>query len=77
MSRKKRNWAKYNRKLVNRGKITFWIDKDLAKNPFDKQKGKGRPRFSDAFLVAALSLRCIYCFQLKVEIPAASLCLHL
>lgn len=65
MSRKKRNWNQYNRKLVNRGRITFWIDKDLARNPFDKQRGKGRPRFSDAFLVAALCLRCVYSLSLR------------
>lgn len=59
MSRK-RNWPEYNRNLINRGKITLWIDRDLAKNPFDKQKGRGRPRFSDAFLIAALCLRSVY-----------------
>ena len=65
MSHKKRNWSQYNRKLVNRGRITFWIDKDLAKAPYDKQRGKGRPRFSDAFLIAALTLRCIYSLSLR------------
>ena len=65
MPRKKRNWSQYNRKLVNRGRISFWIDKDLAKNPFDEQRGKGRPRFSDAFLIAALCLRCVYSLSLR------------
>lgn len=65
MSHKKRNWSEYNKKLVNRGRITLWIDKDLAENPFDKQKGRGRPRFSDSFLIAALSLRSIYSLSLR------------
>ena len=65
MSRRKRNWSQYNRKLFNRGRITFWIDKDLAKNPFDKCRGRGRPRFSDAFLVAELCLRCVYSLSLR------------
>lgn len=64
MSRK-RNWPEYNRNLINRGKITLWIDRDLAKNPFDKQKGRGRPRFSDAFLIAALCLRSVYSLSFR------------
>lgn len=65
MSRKKRNWSQYNRQLINRGRVTLWIDKDLAKNPFDQQKGRGRPRFSDAFLIAALCLRSVYSLSFR------------
>lgn len=64
MSRK-RNWSQYNRNLINRGKITLWIDRDLAKNPFDKQKGRGRPRFCDAFLIAALCIRSVYSLSFR------------
>lgn len=65
MSHKKRNWPEYNKNLVNRGRITFWIDQDLVKCPFDAQNGRGRPRFCDSFLLAALSLRSIYSLSLR------------
>jgi len=65
MSRKNRNWSEYNKKLINRGRITVWIDEDLAKNPFDPQKGRGRPRFSDSFLIAALTLRIVYSLSFR------------
>lgn len=65
MSRRNRNWPQYNKKLVNRGRITVWIEESLANNPFEKRSGKGRPRFSDAFLVAALTLRAIYSLSLR------------
>jgi len=65
MSRKNRNWSQYNKKLVNRGRITIWIEESLAKNPFDRQLGRGRPRFSDTFLIAALSLRIVYSLSLR------------
>lgn len=60
MSRKIRNWSQYNQKLVNRGRITVWIEESLAKNPFDPQVGRGRPRFSDLFLISALTLGMVY-----------------
>lgn len=42
MGRSHINWPLYNKSLVNRGKITFWFSKDLAKCWYNKEKTGGR-----------------------------------
>ena len=55
-----RNWSKYNQSLVNRGKITFFIDrKSLSKDP--KKNKYGRPRqFSLPLIQLLLILKIQY-----------------
>ena len=40
---RKRNWSKYNKDLVKRGSLTFFIDADVLKQKPEKNK-RGRPR---------------------------------
>lgn len=45
MSHKKRDWSKYNKSLVNRGSLTFWVAPEIAqslKATADKSR-RGRP----------------------------------
>lgn len=41
---RKRNWQEYNKELVKRGSITFFIDPNLLKSELIHKKQKGRPR---------------------------------
>ena len=43
------NWKQYNKALINRGSLTFWIDEEaIAEWKQNKQGKRGRPRrFSD------------------------------
>ena len=68
MSHKKRDWSKYNKSLVNRGSLTFWIDpKVLKKWKSERQKGKlGRPfKYSDTLINLAATVR--YTFKLSLR----------
>lgn len=50
---KVRDWSKYNQNLVNRGKITFFIDPSiLSGNP--KKNRKGRPKVFSLPLIQLL-----------------------
>ncbi len=62
MSHKNRDWSKYNKSLVNRGSLTFWIHKKAVKSwKAKKQKGKkGAPFvFSDTVIETALTIKFI------------------
>jgi len=55
-----RNWSDYNRSLVNRGNLTFWIAEDLLANWIEKEKTgmrRASPRYSEAAIVAMASLK--------------------
>ena len=55
-----RNWSNYNRSLVNRGSLTFWIAEDLLANWVEREKTGMRgasPRYSEAAIVAMASLK--------------------
>ncbi|ASJ39822.1 hypothetical protein VVCECT4999_14400 [Vibrio vulnificus] len=43
------NWKQYNKALINRGSLTFWIDEEAIRQwKQSKQDKRGRPRqFSD------------------------------
>jgi IS5 family transposase len=58
---RKRIWQKYNQNLVNRGRITFYIDEEsLASNPRPKHV-RGRPRlFSHPLIQLLLILKIQY-----------------
>ena len=58
-----RNWRDYNRSLVNRGSLTFWIAEDLLANWIEKEKSGGRgasPRYTQAAMVAMASLKFVF-----------------
>lgn len=45
-----RNWKEYNRSLVNRGSLTFWISEELLDNWLEEEKtGEcgASPRYSE------------------------------
>lgn len=39
---RKRNWREYNKKLVQRGSLTFLIDPKIMKNPIDSSSKKAK-----------------------------------
>jgi len=58
-----RNWRDYNRSLVNRGSLTFWISEDLLANWIEQEKTGGRgasPRYSAAAMVAMASMKFVF-----------------
>ena len=68
MSHKNRDWSKYNKTLVNRGSLTFWIDsKAIKKWIASKQKGKrGRPfQYSNAAITMAATIRYVFKLSLR------------
>lgn len=57
---RKRNWPKYNKDLVKRGSITFFIDPDILEHNPKKNK-RGRPRlFSHPLIQLLLVLKIQY-----------------
>jgi len=60
MNNVKRCWGQYNKSLVQRGSITFWIDEDLLKNKEVFESTKGRPKFKKAILQAGWLLKTVY-----------------
>ena len=62
-----RNWAEYNRALVNRGSLTVWFEDAAPKWREKKRSGhKGRPRiYSDEAILCALVLRAVYHLPLR------------
>ena len=58
-----RNWSDYNRSLVNRGSLTFWISEDLLANWIEKEKSGGRgasPRYTQAAMLAMASMKFVF-----------------
>ncbi len=58
-----RNWSDYNRSLVNRGSLTFWIAEDLLANWIEKEKTGMRgasPRYTQAAMLAMASLKFVF-----------------
>lgn len=61
----KRSWSEYNRKLVNRGSITFWLNKECLESWKVKSGKKGRPPFSQAVIQAGLIIKTVYNLPLR------------
>lgn len=63
----KRDWKNYNKQLVNRGKINFWIDPKIMHNWKGKNEGKAcRPfRYSDEFIKAISYIRFKFHLSLR------------
>jgi hypothetical protein len=60
---RKRNWREYNKKLVQRGSLTFLINPKVMKTlaPKARKKKKGRPlEFSDQLLLLLLIIKIHY-----------------
>lgn len=61
------NWGKYNKNLQKRGSISFWIDDNISKWWYSKEKsGRGRPKhYSDKAIETCLKLRAIFRLPLR------------
>lgn len=60
---RKRNWREYNKRLVQRGSLTFLIDPKVMKTlaPKAQKKRKGRPlEFSDQLILTLLMIKIHY-----------------
>ena len=64
-----RNWAEYNRALIQRGSLTIWFSDDVAKGWLQKSPNnsrKGRPlTYSDQAILATLIIREVYHLPLR------------
>ena len=65
---KVRNWSDYNKALVNRGSVTFWLDKEARDAwhdcPPNGQRGRDN-QFSDKAVVAALMIQAVFGLSLR------------
>ncbi|GAA5647877.1 IS5-like element ISVpa3 family transposase [Vibrio proteolyticus] len=61
------NWKQYNKALINRGSLTFWIDEEaIRKWKQSKQDKRGRPRqFSDLAITTALMVKRVFSMPLR------------
>lgn len=69
MSRKIVNWPEYNKSLINRGSLTFWISEEVLSfwesHPRSKRKA-GRPeKYSDAAIKSACMMRFFFHLSLR------------
>lgn len=58
-----RNWSDYNRSLVNRGSLTFWISEELLDNWIEEEKTGERgasPRYTEAAIMAMASVKFVF-----------------
>lgn len=62
-----RNWAEYNRGLVNRGRVTIWFTEDIIKSWLAKNgRKRGRPKiYSDEAILCALVVKAVYRLPLR------------
>ena len=65
---KVKNWSEYNKSLVNRGSVTFWMDKNLPTfwicNVAVKKRG-GQTTYSDKAIMMCLILKEVYKLTLR------------
>jgi hypothetical protein len=62
----KRDWTQYNKQLVNRGKLHFWVSPEALKNWRAKKKNKhGRPFIYSNDLIKAL---CYLRFKFRISL---------
>ena len=69
ISYKIRNWAQYNKSLMNRGSLTIWFHEEAIMQwnaQAQEAKKRGRPRiYSDASIECMLILKCVYRLPLR------------
>ena len=58
-------WSEYNRNLVNRGSITFWISEKCLNSWVQKTGKNGRPSSSTAVIQASLIIETVYNLPLR------------
>jgi len=57
-----RNWSDYNRSLINRGSLTFWISQDLIDNWLAEELTGERgssPKYTDQAIQAMASVKFV------------------
>lgn len=66
-----RNWKDYNKSLINRGSITFWIDEKNIRSWYEQQsstKSRGRPnKYSNVSIVTILLLKQVFHLTLRAS----------
>lgn len=64
-----RNWKQYNKALVQRGSITFWINEEVAKQWYNQETrhgGRGRPNtYSNIAIESCLLVRSLFKLPLR------------
>lgn len=58
-----RNWKEYNRSLMNRGSLTFWISAELLDNWLEKEDTGRRGRsfvYTEAAILACVSMKFVF-----------------
>ena len=70
-----RNWADYNKSLVQRGSLTVWFSEDSIKTWIEDSSEKmkrGRPKtYSDEAILASLVIREVFHLPLKALHPSS------
>lgn len=76
-----RNWAAYNKSLVQRGSLTLWISEDVLANwhplPEGQRKRGGQRRYSDQAITCLLLLKAVYKLPYRQTIGFAQSILNL
>lgn len=68
MSHKKRDWSKYNKSLINRGSLTFWIAPEIANSwgAAVQEKRRGRPfTYADTAIETTAIIRYVFNLTLR------------
>ena len=68
MSQKIKNWSEYNKSLINRGSLTFWISEDVIRSWRSSKKTSkaGRPeKYSDSAIQAICMVRFFFHLTLR------------
>jgi hypothetical protein len=64
-----RNWREYNKSLVSRGSLTFWLSEEIIKEwqcTLNEGGQRGRPpKYSDSMIESALTLRQLFNLPLR------------
>lgn len=64
-----RKWNQYNRSLVNRGSISFWLDEKSTQQWYsDETLYRGRPKkYSDTAIITILTIKQVYGLTLRAS----------
>lgn len=63
-----RNWSEYNKKLTQRGRVTFWVNEETAKkwHKTEKTKERGRPKvYADVAIETCLIVKVLFNLPLR------------
>jgi hypothetical protein len=67
MGRSQINWPLYNKSLINRGNITFWFSKDMAKCWYNKRKSGSRGA-SNTYSQSAIDALSLIRFRFRLTL---------